>query len=104
MTLRRRLVLGMLAVVAISGSICTLIGGHLLWRALRQEARSRVRQDLNAAREFYRQRLEAMADAMRYTALGERFSQAIARKDVAYLSARLGVIDSFLPAAAAGIS
>jgi len=49
MTLRRRTVLSMLSVVAISGGVCTLIGGHLLWRYLGREAENRVQQDLNAA-------------------------------------------------------
>jgi two-component system NtrC family sensor kinase len=79
----------MLSVVAISGGVSTLFGGYLLRHRLSQEAENRVRQDLNAAREFYNQRLHAMQAALAYTALGERFSEAVATKDIGYLSARL---------------
>ena len=86
MALRRRIALSMISVVAISGGVASLTGGYLLRRHLGQEAENRVRQDLNAARAFYEHRLEAMGGALRYTALGERFSQAFASKDLAYLT------------------
>jgi len=89
MRISRRLILGMLSVVAISGGVSTVFGGYLLRQRLGQEAENRVRQDLNTAREFYNQRLSAMEAALAYTALGERFSEAVATKDVSYLSARL---------------
>jgi len=92
MSLRRRMILSVLSVVAISGGASTFIGGYLLSRRLNQEAQNRVRQDLNAAREFYDQRLASMRAALRYTALGERFSQAVARKDVGHLSPRLDAV------------
>ena len=92
MRLNRRIALSMLSVVAISGGISTVIGGHLLWAHLRQESQNRVAQDLNAAREFYDHRLSAMAAALRYTALGERFCQAVGQGDVSYLSPRLAAI------------
>ena len=84
--------LSMLSVVAISGGVSTIIGGHLLSRGLSREAEDRVRQDLNAAREFYQQRLAAMSEPLRYTAMGERFSEAVAQKDVAYLGPRLEAV------------
>ena len=89
MSLRGRIVMSLLSVVAISGGISTFTGGYLLQRHLGREARNRVSQDLNAAREFYHQRLTAMEAALYYTSLGERFSQAVAEKDIDYLSARL---------------
>ncbi|MCK4784235.1 MAG: cache domain-containing protein [Desulfobacteraceae bacterium] len=92
MKLRHRLILSMLSVVAISGGITTTIGGYLLWRHLWQEAQNRVQQDLNAAQEFYDARLEAITAALRYTALGERFSQAVARKEVGYLAPRFAAV------------
>ena len=92
MTLRRRLILSILAVVAISGGVSTFMGGWLLWHQLGREAENRVRQDLNAAREFYNQRLSTMDDALQYTALGERFSQAVATGDIAYLTPRLDLV------------
>lgn len=92
MTLRRRMILSMLSVVAISGGVSALVGGYMLWRQLAQETENRVRQELNAAREFYNQRLKSMRTTLQYTALGERFSQAVAEKDVRYLAARLGAV------------
>ena len=92
MNLRRRILLSMLSAVAISGGAAAFIGVNLLWRHLGREAQNRVRQDLNAAGEFYEQRIEAMESALGYTALGERFSQAVADKDIAYLGPRLEAV------------
>ena len=92
MKLNRRTVLSMLSVVAIAGGISTTVGGYLLWRHLRQYAENRVQQDLNAAQEFYDHRLQAMATALRYTALGERLSQAVAKREVSYLAPRLDAV------------
>jgi len=92
MSLSRRMILSMLSVVVISGGVSALIGGYLLWWHLSRQAENRVRQDLNAAREFYHQRLETMETALRHTALGEWFSQATARKDAGYLARRLDAV------------
>ena len=92
MTLRGRITASMLSVVAIYGGVCTIVGGYLLSRHVGQEARNRVRQDLNAARAFYDQRLDSMSAALRFTALGERFSQAVAAKESGYVSARLRAV------------
>ena len=92
MSLRRRMILSMLSVAAISGGVSTLIGGYLLWGHLNQQAENRVRQDLNAAREFYNQRLAATGDVLRYTALGQGFAQAVAKKDIGYLARRLDAV------------
>ncbi len=92
MSLRSRVVLSMLCLVAVSGGVSGLIGGDLLWQSIGQEAQDRVRQDLNAATEFYSQRLESMAAALRYTALGERFIQAVSDHDVSYLAPRLETV------------
>ena len=92
MSLKYRMILGMLLVVAISGGVSTLIGAYLLWYYLGHEAENRVKQDLNAAREFYNHRLEAMGGVLRYTARGERFSQAVESRDVGYLASRLEAV------------
>jgi two-component system, NtrC family, sensor kinase len=89
MILRSRIMISLLSVVAISGGVSALTGGYLLRRHLGQEAYNRVRQDLIAAHEFYQHRLAAMEGALYYTSLGERFSQAVAGKDLDYLSVRL---------------
>jgi len=92
MTLRRRIVASMLLVVAIAGGVSIFIGGYLLYQQLQQEAHNRVKQDLNASRAFYAQRLEAIGSALAFTALGDRFSQAVADRDVAYLAPRLDAV------------
>ena len=94
MSLKRRMILSMISVVAISGGVSTLIGGYLLWRHLNQEAENRVQQDLNAAHEFYDQRLKGIETALRYTAAGERFFGAVASNDIDYLSTRLNAVRS----------
>ena len=92
MRLKRRLVLSILAVVGVSAGISATIGGYLLWQHLQDDLQNRVREDLNAAIEFNDARLEAMATALRYTVLGERFCQAVARKGISYLAPRLASI------------
>ncbi|MFC1782065.1 cache domain-containing protein [Planctomycetota bacterium] len=92
MTLRGRILVCLISVVAISGGTSTFIGGYLLQRHLGQEARNRVRQDLNTAHVFYEQRLAAMENALSYTALGEHFSLSVAQKDLTYLAPRLNKI------------
>ena len=92
MTLRFRTTLSMLLVVTIPGIVAAVVGWYLLRRHLDQEAQNRVRQDLNAAQEFYEQRLESMEAALRYTVLGQRFSRSVAAMDVEYISSRLRVV------------
>ncbi|MBN1764555.1 MAG: cache domain-containing protein [Sedimentisphaerales bacterium] len=92
MTLRGRIVISLIAVVAISGGVSAVIGGYLLHWHLSREARNRVRQELNAAGEFYQQRLAAMENALFYTCLGERFTQAVTGKDINYISVRLNKV------------
>ncbi|MFH0964634.1 MAG: cache domain-containing protein [Planctomycetota bacterium] len=92
MTFKSRILLSMLSVVAISGGVATLVGVNLLWRHLASEAENRVRQDLNTAREFYNHRLELMEASLRYTALGERFSEAVVERDFTYLVPRLAAV------------
>ncbi len=95
MGIRGRIAWSMLSVVALAGGISGLIGGYLLQRNLGEEARNRVRQDLNAAQEFYHQRMKSMEAALRYTAIGERFSQAVLDGDIAYLAPRLAAVRRF---------
>jgi len=92
MSLRHRMILSMLSVVAISGGVSAFIGGYLLWRNLGLQAENRVRQDLNAARQFYDQRRDEIGAVLTYPARGERLSRAVAEKDTDYLAVRLGAI------------
>jgi len=92
MSLRARVTLSMISVVAISGGVSATVGGYLLHKHLGQEAENRVRQDLNAAEEFYGHRIEVMTSALRYTGFGERFAQAVTEADTAYLAKRLGAV------------
>ncbi|MCX5670964.1 MAG: cache domain-containing protein [Planctomycetota bacterium] len=92
MSLRARLILSMLSMLGIAGGVCAVIGANLLWRNLSQEAEDRVEQDLNAAAEFYQQRLAAMASTLRYTALGERFLEAVEARETTYIAPRLDAL------------
>jgi two-component system NtrC family sensor kinase len=77
-----RIVFSMLSVVAIAGGVCAFVGAVLLHRQLGQEAEDRVRQDLNAAHEFYLQRLRRMEDGLRYVARDKHFAAAAAGRNV----------------------
>ena len=53
---RFRLISSFLGVSLLVGGLSLAVGGQLIYRAVLSEARNRVRQDLNAAREIYRNR------------------------------------------------
>ena len=92
MYLRHRIALNMLSIVIVAGTVSVLIGGYLLWSHLTREAQNRVWQNLNAARMFYNQRVQEIESSLRYTVLGQRFSQAVAAQDIDYVAPRLNAI------------
>jgi len=74
------------------GGVSLWVGGLVLYRAVVREAGTRVGQDLNAARELYRER-EQMLQATLSLLAGEReFREALRRGDSAYVSARLQLL------------
>jgi two-component system NtrC family sensor kinase len=92
MKLRYKIIISMLLLVALSGGITALVGGFLLWRQLKGQTEAIVIRQLDTLDRNYRRRLEEMAAALRFTAIGERFSQAVEAGEVGYLSSRLDAV------------
>jgi two-component system, NtrC family, sensor kinase len=68
-SLKAKLIGSFLAVIVICGLVTTLVGTHLIGTGIIRQAQDKVRNDLNAAREIYRQQTEKLKDTVRFTAL-----------------------------------
>ncbi|MEW6754778.1 MAG: cache domain-containing protein, partial [Candidatus Latescibacterota bacterium] len=89
---RSRLIVSFLGVSLVAGAVSLLVGGLQLYRAVLQEASSRVRLDLNAAREIYLNQLRQMTVALHITALSPGLRAALARGDTGDLVPRLRLL------------
>ncbi len=86
---RSRLVGSFLGVSLLVGAVSLLVGGQLLYKAVLNEAKTRVRLDLNAAREIYSARSRNISLAVNVTALGPGFQSAVREYDCAQITQRL---------------
>ncbi len=66
---RFKIIISFLAVSLIAGSVSFLVGTMLLYRAVLNEATTRVSQDLNSARELYEARLKAIVSPLAITSM-----------------------------------
>lgn len=66
---RSRLVISFLAVALLVCGVALLVGGRVLYHAVLNEATSRVRLDLNAAREIYEERGKRISIALNLTSM-----------------------------------
>jgi hypothetical protein len=76
---RSRLIFGFLAVAVLSGSPSIVVGGRPINTGVENEAITRVRQDLNAAREIYTSRRNAISLSLRLAAVSADMITAAAR-------------------------
>ncbi len=86
---RWRLILSFLAVALLSGSLSMVVGGRLINTAVRNEAITRVRQDLNAAREIYTSRRDTISLVLRVAAMSTELFRAAVDADSSDLADRL---------------
>jgi two-component system NtrC family sensor kinase len=86
---RTRLMASLIGVVLAVGGVSLWVGGQLLYRAVLNEAGSRVRQDLNAARMMHDDRVRGMATSLQLAAADEGFAEAVRQETAAGLQARL---------------
>lgn len=84
-----RLIISLLSVSFLAGAVSLLAGGQLLYRAVLHEANTRIRQDLNAAREIYLSHIRQVLMALEITLLGRGFQEAFDRGDRLWLVERL---------------
>jgi two-component system NtrC family sensor kinase len=76
-----KLTLSLLSVILLSSLIFTIAGIQIINNRIIEEAQERVSNDLNAAREIYQDRLEHVADAVKFTTV-RLFMGDILRGDI----------------------
>ncbi len=89
-SLRAKLIVSFLAVIVIGGLVTTLVGTQLIGTGIIRQAQDKVRNDLNAAREIYRQESEKLKDTVRLTALRRLlFGETLLSTDIKTLTEEL---------------
>jgi len=90
--LKTKLVTSFFAVILICGLVATLVGTRLIGTGIIRQAQDKVRNDLNSAREIYRQESEDLKDTVRLTALRFFIKDALLKNDMSTLTEELGSI------------
>jgi two-component system NtrC family sensor kinase len=72
--------------------VALLVGGQLLYKAVLNEANTRISLDLNAAREIYLSRIKGIKVALNITSVGPVFKTALEKHDVQTLVNRLDAV------------
>jgi two-component system NtrC family sensor kinase len=88
-SLKAKLITSFMAVIVIGGLVTTLVGTRLIGTDIVRQAQDKVRNDLNAAREIYRQESEKLKDTVRFTALRFFIRDALLNKDIKTLTEEL---------------
>ena len=78
---RSKLILSFLGVSIVVCCVALIVGGQLLYKAVLNEATTRIRLDLNAAREIYLSRVKVIKVALNVTALGPVFRASLEKHD-----------------------
>ena len=91
-SLRAKLIVSFLGVIVISGLVATVVGVRLIGTAIINQAQDKVRHDLIAGWEVYREETENLKDVVRFTALRFFIKEAILSNDVEALQKQLEVI------------
>lgn len=89
---RSRLVISFLAVALLVCGVALLVGGRVLYHAVLKEATSRVRLDLNAAREIYEERGKRISIVLELTSMTPLSVADLDRSAVPQLVNRLTAI------------
>ena len=98
-----KLIASFLIVSLLVGGVSLVIGSRLIYRAALNEAITRVRLDLNAAREMYQTRTDFIRTALSVTTLGVGFRSALKASYVEDLVERLGRMAEYAELDFAGI-
>ncbi len=67
--LRTKLIISFLTVILLYGVVATIVGVRLIGTGIINQAQDKVKNDLNSAREIYREEAENLKDIIRFTAL-----------------------------------
>ncbi len=88
-SLRLKLILSFLSVIAIAGITVTIVGVHLIGDRIVKQAQEKVKLDLNSAREIYRERIREVRTCTRLTALRFFLKDAILKNNIENLKPEL---------------
>jgi len=88
-SIRTRLIFSFIGVSVLVGVISLFIGGQLLYRAVLNEATTRISLDLNAAREIYAARIKNIHTALTIASLDNEFRNSLENGDCNKVSAKL---------------
>jgi len=91
-SLKAKLVVSFLIVIAISGFITTIVGVRLIGSGIVKQAQEKVRMDLNSAREIYSHKLEGIENVISFTAIRGSVRDALSQQDLELLNNRLGEV------------
>ncbi|UCF99352.1 MAG: cache domain-containing protein [Spirochaetaceae bacterium] len=91
-TTRFRLISAFLGVCILVGGLSLLVGGQLLNKSVLNEATTRIRLDLNAAREIYNNVETRLRLALQIAGQEQGCLEAFSLRDVDYIHDRLGVL------------
>jgi len=89
MSLKGKLIISFLALIIICGLVATLVGSQLIGTGIIDQAQDKVKNDLNSARQIYRQECENLKDVVRFTALRFFIKDAIRDSDIETLQSEL---------------
>lgn len=89
---RSKLILSFIGISVLVCGVALLVGGQLLYKAVLNEANTRISLDLNAAREIYLSRIKGIKVALNITSVGPVFKTAFEKHDVQTLVNRLNVV------------
>jgi two-component system NtrC family sensor kinase len=88
-SLRAKLIISFLAVIIICGLVATLVGIRLIGKGIINQAQDKVKNDLNSARQIYREETENIKDTIRFTAQRFFMKDAFLANDVETLKKEL---------------
>jgi two-component system, NtrC family, sensor kinase len=89
---RSKLIASFLGVSILVGAVSLFVGGQLLYKAMLSEATNRVNMDLNAAREIYLSRINAIRCPLSITSMDPSFRNDLKERDVPKLIPRLEIV------------
>ncbi len=79
--LKTKLIISFITIIIITGTIASIIGALLIGKWTVNQAQSRVRNDLNAAREVLAQRLESIKTIVYFTTLRTSVKEGLVNND-----------------------
>jgi len=88
-TLKTKLVVSFLVIVAISGFIATIVGVRLIGNCIVRQAQEKVKLDLNSARELYKHKLKDIESLISFTSIRAFIKDALPQENREILNIRL---------------